>query len=310
MTTSGLTPVWLQTDLAYNPMMETHTDVVAKCREREKTFKQGVLEDLLSHYRQEVDHLRQEAKEAEEDMEDKAKTVTNTSDKKSCSQALQNAVRENTKMEGELRKKRVRKMWALKHPRHHQERPFKRQRTDSMSSQQSGETCHTDESIPRCVRPNDTVCIARHRQETPQTKHRRRTHRRERSKEKTRQNKEDKTLLRRRAEHENSVESIHVKPREVDTVSSNKPVELCANETTVSVTSDGTEPDDENAKSITAKTRKYVVNRSRHVLTESVLSVLNKGLTFVPTEPYANRKRLLREFDEFSRKLRMRVHMS
>ena len=49
LTTSGLTPVRLQTDLAYNPIMETHTDVVAKCREREKTFKQRVVEDLLSH---------------------------------------------------------------------------------------------------------------------------------------------------------------------------------------------------------------------------------------------------------------------
>ena len=194
LTTSGLTPVWFQTDLAYNPMMETHTDVVAKCREREKTFKQGVLEDLLSHYRQVVDHLRREAKEAEEYMEDKAKTVTNTSDKKSCSQALQNALRENTKMEGELRKKRARKMWALKHPRPHQERPFKRQTTDSMSSQQSGETCHTDESIPRCVRPNDTVCIPRHRQETPQTKHKTNPQTREIKREdKTEQGKPDIT---------------------------------------------------------------------------------------------------------------------
>ena len=99
-----------------------------------------------------------------------------------------------------------------------------------------------------------------------------------------------------------------VKPIEIEIEFYNTAVELCANETTVSVVEqtdlesnddgdtaagtvndDGTEPNDENVKSIATKTRKYVVNRSRHVLTESELSVLNKGLTFVPIEPYANR---------------------
>ena len=241
LTTSGLIPFWLQTDLEYNPMMETHTDVVSKCREREKSFKQGVLTDLLSHYRQVVDHMQREAREAEQHMEVKAKTLTNTSDKKSCSQTLQNAIGENTKMEGDLRKKRARKIWALKHQRPQQERPSKRQRTESTSSQQSGETCHTDESIPRCVRPNDTVCIPRKQHETPPTKYRRRIHRRERTKKKTTPNREDQTLLRRSGEHEHSVESVHivkplehVKPREIDTVPRNKLVELCANEMTVS----------------------------------------------------------------------------
>ena len=102
--------------------------------------------DLMSHYSQVVDHMRQKARDAEEHMKEKAKTLANVADNKSCSQALQNAIRENDKMEGELRKKRSRKMYSLKHTRPHQERPFKRQRTESMSSQQSSETCHTDES--------------------------------------------------------------------------------------------------------------------------------------------------------------------
>ena len=297
--------------------MENHTDIVDKCQEREKSFRQGVLTDLMEHYRQVVDHMRQEVREAEDRMKEKAKTLANKSDKKSCSQALQNAIRENDKMEGELKKKISRKMWSLKHPRprqDHQERPFKRRRTESTSSQQSSETCHTDESIPQCVRPNKTVYIPRQQHETPQTKHRRRVHRRTRHREKTiPADREDQTILttRRSVEHERidkPVDLEPVKPLEVDIVPHNTPVELCANETTVSVvertdlesngygdtaagtvTGDGAEPYDQNAKSIAAKTRKYVVNRSRHVLTESELSVLNKGLTFVPTEPYANR---------------------
>ena len=84
--TSGLTPVWLQTKLQYNPMMESHIDIVANCLEREKSFRQGVLTDLMSHYRQVVDHMRQEAREADERMKEKAKTLANNSDKKSCSQ--------------------------------------------------------------------------------------------------------------------------------------------------------------------------------------------------------------------------------
>ena len=90
--------------------MESHIDIVANCLEREKSFRQGVLTDLMSHYRQVVDHMRQEAREADERMKEKAKTLANNSDKKSCSQALQNAIRENDKMEGELKKKRSRKI--------------------------------------------------------------------------------------------------------------------------------------------------------------------------------------------------------
>ena len=164
-------------------------------------------------------------------------------------------------------------MWSLKHPRprqDHQEKPLKRRRTESTSSQQSSETCHTDELIPQCVRPNDTVCIPRQQHETPPTEHRRRVDGHKRVRETTiPTDREDQMILTKSVEHERIVEPVHlepvkplesVKPLEVDTVPHNTPVELCANETTVSVTGDGTEPDDENAKSIAAKTTKYVVN--------------------------------------------------
>ena len=50
---------------------------------------------------------------------------------------------------------------------------------------------------------------------------------------------------------------------------SNKPVELCANETTVSVTGDGTEPDDEDAKSIECRCSSRAKARMTRISTPS-----------------------------------------
>ena len=93
----------------------------------------------MEHYQQVVTYMRNELGEAEDRIKRKAKTLGNKTDKKACSQALQNAVKENEEMERDLKKKRARKMWSLKHPRPRSEyeRPFKRRRTDSTNSEQS-----------------------------------------------------------------------------------------------------------------------------------------------------------------------------
>ena len=52
------------------------------------------------------------------------------------------------------------------------------------------------------------------------------------------------------------------------------------------------------------------VNRSPSLLTQNELSVLDKGLTFVSTECRPNKKRLVQEFDEFTRLLRVKFYMA
>lgn len=54
----------------------------------------------------------------------------------------------------------------------------------------------------------------------------------------------------------------------------------------------------------------FVVNRSSVVLTQSEINILNKGLSFVPTEARPHKRRLIDEFDSFARQLRMKYHMS
>ena len=50
----------------------------------------------------------------------------------------------------------------------------------------------------------------------------------------------------------------------------------------------------------------FVVDRSTSLLTENELSVLDRGLTFVPTECRPDKRRLVKEFDEFTRLLRVK----
>lgn len=50
----------------------------------------------------------------------------------------------------------------------------------------------------------------------------------------------------------------------------------------------------------------YFVNRSRHALEEHQTSVLDKELTFVPFEPKPKKKRLINEFYDFARALRIK----
>ena len=54
----------------------------------------------------------------------------------------------------------------------------------------------------------------------------------------------------------------------------------------------------------------FVVNRSTSLLTENELSVLVRVLTFVPTECRPDKKRLVKEFDEFTRLLRVKFYMA
>ena len=70
--------------------------------------------------------------------------------------------------------------------------------------------------------------------------------------------------------------------------------------TTTTTTATDRRPDD--------RVGAFVVNRSGTTFTRAELSVLDKGLTFVPTETRPNRQRLLHEFDAFARKLRLRLH--
>ncbi len=55
---------------------------------------------------------------------------------------------------------------------------------------------------------------------------------------------------------------------------------------------------------------RYVVNRSHATLSHTELTLLDKGLTYVPTETRLNRSRHIREFDNFARKLRIRLRAS
>ena len=68
---------------------------------------------------------------------------------------------------------------------------------------------------------------------------------------------------------------------------------------------------DNNAKLLRRKesklahSKKYVLNLSKYSLRNEEYLLLAKGLKFIPTPMHTNKKRsLLRDFDEFSRKLR------
>ena len=52
---------------------------------------------------------------------------------------------------------------------------------------------------------------------------------------------------------------------------------------------------------------KYTLNRSTQDLSFSELTLLDKGLAFVPTEQTPNKHRLLQEFDAFTRRLRIQT---
>ena len=54
----------------------------------------------------------------------------------------------------------------------------------------------------------------------------------------------------------------------------------------------------------------YVVNRSSNELTQHETAVLDRGLSFVPTETRPNKRRLIREFNEFTRLLRIKYYMA
>ena len=58
----------------------------------------------------------------------------------------------------------------------------------------------------------------------------------------------------------------------------------------------------------TATVDRYVVNRSHVTLSQTKLTVIDKELTYVPTETKPNRQRYIQEFDNFARKLRLRLH--
>ena len=58
----------------------------------------------------------------------------------------------------------------------------------------------------------------------------------------------------------------------------------------------------------TATVGRYVVNRSHVTLSHTELTVLDKELTYVPTETKPNRQRYIQEFDNFARKLRLGLH--
>ena len=56
-----------------------------------------------------------------------------------------------------------------------------------------------------------------------------------------------------------------------------------------------------------ANARKFVLNLSKYTLSNNEVLLLAKGLKFIPTPPYSNVKNLLmKDFDEFARKLRCR----
>ena len=65
-----------------------------------------------------------------------------------------------------------------------------------------------------------------------------------------------------------------------------------------------------STKTTTTRANKYILNRSNHVLTHTEMTLLDKGLAFVPTERKPNRHRLLQEFDNFTRRLRILTHAS
>ena len=55
------------------------------------------------------------------------------------------------------------------------------------------------------------------------------------------------------------------------------------------------------------RAEKYTLNRSTQDLSSSELTLLDKGLAFVPTEQTPNKHRLLQEFDAFTRRLRIQT---
>lgn len=58
-----------------------------------------------------------------------------------------------------------------------------------------------------------------------------------------------------------------------------------------------------------AETHKFVFNLSRHKLNDNEYSLLAKGLKFIPSPKQKNiKRRILKDFDEFARKLRCRYY--
>ena len=58
-----------------------------------------------------------------------------------------------------------------------------------------------------------------------------------------------------------------------------------------------------------AEARKFVLNLSRHKLNDNEYSLLAKGLKFIPSPKQKNiKRRILKDFDEFARKLRCKYH--